>query len=301
MWLKNTPALSRWTALAAIPACAASRLSRFFLALSGLALGVRKSRLRLATKCLTGEENVARNLVVVILGLSGALSPGVALAGGNIERGAQIYRSCVACHALEPGLHLTGPSLGGVWNRPAGQAEGFSRYSDALRGAGFPWDAVALDAWLTNPRAMIAGTAMTFPGIPDAGQRADLIAFLEQAGRPGGAEQLVASGAIPEAYLRGPAPRPIGDAPDRARVMAIRHCGDGYTIETADGTNSVHWEKNIRLKIDSTETGPPSGIGVILGAGMQGDRYSVIFASVADLRRLVSENCATNRPGKTSK
>lgn len=243
-----------------------------------------------AARQLRGGQNIKRTLVIVF-GLSGVLSSGAALAAGDIERGAQIYRSCVACHALEPGLHLTGPSLGGIWNRPAGEAEGFTRYSDALRGAGFPWDAVALDAWLENPQAMIEGTSMTFPGIADAGQRADLVAFLEQAGRAGGADGLAARGAIPAAYLRGQAPQPIGDAPDHARVTAVKHCGDGYTIETADGASSVQWEKNIRLKIDSTEAGPPPGIGVILGAGMQGDRYSVIFSSVADLQRLVSETC----------
>ncbi len=132
---------------------------------------------------------------------------------------------------------------------------------------------------------------MTFPGIADAEARADLIAFLERAGDSEGAEQMVAEGLIPATYLRGQAPQPIGDAPDYARVTAVKHCGYGYTIETADGASSVQWEKNIRLKIDSTETGPPPGAGVILGAGMQGDRYTVIFASVADLQRLVSETC----------
>lgn len=232
-----------------------------------------------------------KRVLATLAGLAGVLSPLSALAGGDVERGAQIYRSCVACHALEPDLHLTGPSLAGVWNRPAGKAEGFTRYSDALRGAGFPWDATALDTWLESPRAMIVGTSMTFPGIDDAGQRTDLIAFLEQAGRPGGAERLVASGTIPMAYLRGPEPQPIGDAPDHARVTAVGHCGDGFTIETADGGRSIHWEQNIRLKIDSTDSGPPSGIGVILSAGMQGDRFSVIFSSVADLQRIVSETC----------
>lgn len=238
----------------------------------------------------TGGSSLRRALLIAF-GLSVTPPPGPALAAGDVERGAQIYRSCVACHALEPGLHLTGPSLGRVWNRPAGRAEGFARYSDALRDAGFPWDAVALDAWLEDPRAMIEDTSMTFPGITDAGQRADLIAFLEQAGSPGGAERLAAAGVIPAAYLRGQAPQPIGDAPDHAQVTAVKHCGDAYTIETADGASAVLWEKNVRLKIDSTETGPPPGVGVVLGAGMRGDRYSVIFSSVADLQRLVSETC----------
>lgn len=216
---------------------------------------------------------------------------GTARAEGNVARGAELYRACVACHALEPGLHLTGPSLGGVWNRPAGEAPGFARYSRNLQGAGFDWNGAALDGWLEDPAAMIEGTTMVYAGLPDPAARADLIAFLERAGRPGGAEALVAEGVIPAAYLRAQAPQPIRDAPANARVVAVRHCADGYEIETADGARSLHWEKNIRLKIDSVETGPPEGVGVILRAGMRGDRFSVIFASLADLESIVTAEC----------
>lgn len=232
-----------------------------------------------------------KRVSIAVVMLIQALAASGAQAEGDPARGAQVYRACVACHALEPDLHLTGPSLAGLWMRPAGQVEGFARYTDALRDAGFPWNAAALDAWLIDPAEMIPGTSMTFQGIADAGARADLIAFLEQVGQPGGAERLIDAGVMPEVYLRGQAPEPVRDAPDHARVVAVRHCGDGYTIETADGTRSIYWEKNVRLKIDSAETGPPPGVGVILGAGMHGDRYSVIFASLADLERLVSETC----------
>jgi cytochrome c len=88
---------------------------------------------------------------------------------------------------------------------------------------------------------------------------------------------------------RGSPPRPVSDA----RVTAVKHCGDNYVIKTAEGAGSTYGEQNIRLKIDGTETCPPSGVGVVLGAGMQGDRYSVILASVADLESLVSEFCET--------
>jgi len=231
-------------------------------------------------------------LIAAAAGVAHAQTAAESAAATAIDRGAALYRACVACHALAPGLHLSGPSLGGVWERPAGEAAGFARYSAGLRGAGFAWDAVSLDAWLEDPAAMIEGTSMSFAGLRDAAERADLIAFLERAGRPGGAEALVAEGAIPEGYLRAQAPQPIGDAPDHARVVAMRHCGDGYEIETADGGRSLHWEKNVRLKIDSVETGPPEGVGVILRAGMRGDRFSVIFASLADLTRLVVADCA---------
>ncbi|MCT9000292.1 c-type cytochrome [Chelativorans intermedius] len=214
-----------------------------------------------------------------------------ALADGDATRGAQYYRACVACHALEPGLHLSGPSLGNVFERKTGTAEGFVRYSPGLKAAGFSWNAAALDGWLKEPAAMIPDTYMVFQGIDDPQARADLNAFLEIAGKPGGGEKAVADGLIPAEYLRAGAPEPISDASPEIRIAAIRHCGDSYFIKTEDGQETPYWEKNIRLKIDSVETGPPEGVAVILGAGMAGDRFSVVFSSLADLESLVEEKC----------
>lgn len=238
------------------------------------------------------------SLSLAFVALASTLAATSASAEGDVARGAELYRACVACHSLEEGVHRTGPSLAALWQRPAGTIAGFVRYSDALRGAGFPWDAAALDAWLADPRQMIAGTTMTFRRIPDAAARADLIVFLEAASDSGKLADLVASGVLSPGFVRGQAPEPLRDAPDHARVTVVRHCGDGYTIETADGGRSVHWEKNVRLKIDSAETGPAPGVGVILGSGMQGDRVSVIFASLADLRDLVIESCAPGAGGE---
>src|SRR3546814_17983512 len=71
-----------------------------------------------------------------------------AAAEGDPKRGDEVYRACVACHALEPDLHLSGPSLDGFWGRQAGTAESFGRYSAGLKRAGFEWNAAALDGWL---------------------------------------------------------------------------------------------------------------------------------------------------------
>jgi cytochrome c len=60
-------------------------------------------------------------------------------AAGDPEAGAQVFRTCAACHTLEPGAHRTGPSLAGVFGREVGTAEGFHRYSDALRSADLVW------------------------------------------------------------------------------------------------------------------------------------------------------------------
>ena len=214
-----------------------------------------------------------------------------ASAQGDPRRGLEVYRSCVFCHSLEPGLHLTGPSLAGLMERPAGTAEGFGRYSEALREADFDWEAGTLDAFIADPQLMFPGTYMTFAGIEDPGARADLIAFLTAATQPGVAEQLVEAGFLPAAVMRGQAPEPLGDAPPDARVSAIRHCPDTYHITTEDGVQKHHWEMNVRLKIDSTETGPPPGVPVVVASGTGGDRVSVVFASRDDLARFLEAEC----------
>lgn len=230
-------------------------------------------------------------MVLYLAALAGLSVSSAALADGNARRGAQVYRACVACHALEPGLHLSGPSLDGFMGRVAGTAEGFVRYSSGLKDAGFSWNAAALDGWLKDPAGMIPGTYMTFRGIDDPQARADLAAFLEMAGQHGGGGKVVDEGLIPAGWLRAGAPEPIGEPSPEMRVTAIRHCGDSYFITTGDGRETPYWEKNIRLKIDSVETGPPAGVPVILGAGMGGDRFSVVFRSLADLNQLVTEGC----------
>lgn len=210
---------------------------------------------------------------------------------GDPKRGAQVYQACVACHALKPGLHLSGPSLGKIIGRTAGDAGGYRRYSSGLREAAFEWNAAALDGWVKDPAEMIPGNYMAFRGLDDPTARADLIAFLEVVGAKDGGERAVAEGLMPAGYLRGQAPGPLRDTPPQARVAVVRHCGDSYFIETEDGREIPYWEKNIRLKIDSVDSGPPAGVPVLLRSGMRGDRYSLVFSSVADLRQLLTESC----------
>lgn len=231
-----------------------------------------------------------RNSLWLIVLTAFYAAPGAA-ADGDPKRGAQVYRTCAACHALEPGLHLSGPSLGNIMGRAAGRASGYARYSPGLSEAAFAWNAAALDGWLKKPVEMIPGTYMAFPGIDDAKARVDLIAFLEIAGAPGGGEQAVAKGLMPSGYLRAQAPQRINDVPPHMRISTIRHCADSYFIKTDDERETPYWEKNIRLKIDSAATGPTPGVAVLLGAGMQGDRFSVIFKSLADLKSIVNEQC----------
>jgi cytochrome c len=80
---------------------------------------------------------------------------------------------------------MTGPSLADVWNRKAGTLASFSRYSPALKSANIEWNDKTLDQWIEDPQHLVPGNEMTFEGIKDARQRADLLAFLKQATQPG--------------------------------------------------------------------------------------------------------------------
>jgi len=87
---------------------------------------------------------------------------------------------CKACHAVVADKNLVGPSLFGVSGRKAGTlASAASKYSPQLVASGLTWDDATLDKWLTSPKDLVTGTKMTFPGLPDATKRQDIIAYLK--------------------------------------------------------------------------------------------------------------------------
>ncbi len=212
-------------------------------------------------------------------------------AEGDAKRGAQLYRACVACHSLQPGNHLSGPSLAGLWGKRAGKTADFARYSKGLKSADFAWNADTLFAWVAEPQVMVPDTYMTFRGFEEDQQRADIVAFLKVAMAPEGGKRVVEQGLLPAAFARGPRPESLSSAPDKVRVTAIRHCGDSYFITTANGVTTPFWEMNVRLKLDTRATGPAPGKPIVAGAGMQGDRVSVIFSSVEEIKQFVEEKC----------
>jgi cytochrome c len=96
----------------------------------------------------------------------------------DLDNGQRKFALCRSCHMITPnGGNLTGPNLHGVFGRRAGSVATFN-YSQAVRNAGFTWDAQHLDNWLSNPRTFLPGTKMTFAGIHDPTDRRDLIAYL---------------------------------------------------------------------------------------------------------------------------
>jgi cytochrome c len=90
--------------------------------------------------------------------------------------GKAAFAGCAACHSVD-GSNGAGPSLQGVVGRKAGVLAGF-RYSRAMKAAGTTWDAASLDAYIADPQKLIPGNVMPFSGMPDAKERADLVAYL---------------------------------------------------------------------------------------------------------------------------
>lgn len=216
-------------------------------------------------------------------------SPGVQ-AAGDAGRGAQLFRQCAACHSVQPGEHMTGPSLAHVFRRKAASAEGFQRYSEALKRSGVQWNEASLDKWLASPERFVPGNAMTFPGLRNAGERQDVIAYLRalDEGKPPQAAQ---KGAAMGGMMMQSSRADLRKAPPEGQVTAIRHCGDTYTIATADGKSQKIWEFNLRLKTDSSKLGPAPGKPVVVGAGMQGDRASLVFASPKEISQAIQDAC----------
>ena len=105
-----------------------------------------------------------------------AAVPAVASAQ-DAEAGKAVFNKCKACHSVDAGKNMVGPSLHGVVGRKAGTAAGF-KYSDAMANSGKTWDAAALDTYITDPKAAIPGNKMVFVGVKDEADRKNLIAYL---------------------------------------------------------------------------------------------------------------------------
>ena len=116
------------------------------------------------------------------LALALVLSAGSAPAQ-DLAAGEEVFETCIGCHSVGPEAeNRIGPHLNGLFGRPAAGLEDY-RYSKSFQRAGaggLEWHAETLDVFLENPRAMTSGTRMSFRGIKDAADRANVIAYLRQ-------------------------------------------------------------------------------------------------------------------------
>ncbi len=157
------------------------------------------------------------------------------LASADVAKGEATFKKCMSCHTINAGgADGIGPHLHGVVGRAIGST-GFA-YSDALKAKGGTWDFASLNEWLHNPKKFAEGNKMSFPGLPDAAERANLIVYLNSQGSN---LPLPAAPAAPAAGAEGAVPETaalVGDA--AAGEKSFAKCKACHTID-AGGANGV--------------------------------------------------------------
>jgi cytochrome c len=99
-----------------------------------------------------------------------------------VDRGAELFKACAACHSIEKdGEVMVGPNLWGVYGAKAAAKDDFA-YSLELKEAGLTWTDANLDRWLAGPSKFVPGSIMGFPGLKDPADRVAVIAFLKTRG-----------------------------------------------------------------------------------------------------------------------
>lgn len=96
----------------------------------------------------------------------------------DVAAGEKVFALCRSCHVLEEGVNRVGPSLYNIVGRASGSVAGYS-YSDANKASGVTWTTDVLFKYLEDPKGFMPGTKMAFPGIKDAQDRANLVAYLD--------------------------------------------------------------------------------------------------------------------------
>ena len=123
-----------------------------------------------------------RTLLSVIATLS-LVTP--ALADGDAAQGEKVFGKCKACHVIDAATNRVGPSLHGIIGRTAGTVEGF-KYSESMiqHGKdGLVWNNETLDKYLADPKGFIPKNKMAFPGLKSPDDRANVIAYIDEASK----------------------------------------------------------------------------------------------------------------------
>jgi cytochrome c len=103
-----------------------------------------------------------------------------AFAAGDVTRGANSFKDdCAGCHTVnQGGPNRVGPNLWGIHGTTAAESRGTFRFSAPMQRSGLVWDEATLVRYMLSPRRVVPGTSMTFPGVDDAAEAADIAAYL---------------------------------------------------------------------------------------------------------------------------
>jgi len=101
---------------------------------------------------------------------------------GDPVKGAAVFAKCQSCHSIEAGgANGIGPNLHASMGKPFAHVAGFA-YSDALKSKGGNWGWSEMDAWLASPKKYVNGTKMSFAGLSNPEDRANVIRYLNDQG-----------------------------------------------------------------------------------------------------------------------
>lgn len=105
------------------------------------------------------------------------------LASADVAAGEKVFAKCAACHTVnQGGANGIGPNLWGTVGEAIAVGKAGFAFSDALKSKGGQWTFENMDAWLKSPREFAPGTKMTFAGLGNPADRANLIAWLNTQG-----------------------------------------------------------------------------------------------------------------------
>ena len=166
------------------------------------------------------------------------------LAKADAAKGEAIFAKCKACHSADQGApNAIGPNLWAIVGDAIGQGRGGFAFSDSLKAKGGKWDFASLDTWLTNPKAFADGTKMSFAGLPNPDDRANVILYLNTKGSnvPLPAPVAAAAAAAPAGAAAGPAKPDAGaSTPAAAAAAAAPAAAPGVsTPATAAGATAA--------------------------------------------------------------
>lgn len=184
----------------------------------------------------------------------------------DLAAGEKVFKKCASCHTIDKGgANRVGPNLWGVVNRSTAHAEGF-KYSDAmLSHDAETWTPEHLDEYLAKPRDVIAGTTMSFAGLPKPEDRHNLIAWMAaQSDSPVAAEALPF--AVAAATTTETATDATAEAPADTPADAPADTAEAPATDTAEANSSE--------PAQIPHTDPP---------GSDADDFSVIAARIAAL------------------
>lgn len=96
----------------------------------------------------------------------------------DLANGQSKFALCTSCHTItKGGPNMTGPNLYGIIGSKAATVPDF-HFSDVMKASNITWDPQKIDQWITDPKAMLPGTKMTFAGMKDPKDRTDTIAYV---------------------------------------------------------------------------------------------------------------------------